>query len=274
MKAGLRGHRLKTVCEEARCPNRSECFSKPTATFLILGNECTRNCSFCSVSHGGSTLPPPDRDEPSRVALAAREMGLRYVVVTSVTRDDLGDGGAAVFADTIKAVRAEIAKVRVEVLVPDFKGDRAAIETVVLAGPDVFNHNIETVPSLYPEVRPRAEYGRSLGVLAHARELAPEMRIKSGLMLGLGETMDEVTGTLGDLRAAGCDFVTIGQYMRPSAANIPVREYIEPAVFDNIRDIALEMGFLHVASGPLVRSSMNAEEIYFHNRSGDTNVRV
>jgi lipoic acid synthetase len=208
------------------------------------------------------------------VAAAALEMGLRYVVVTSVTRDDLIDGGAYIFADTIKAIKAGISDARVEVLVPDFKGDKAAIRTVALSGPDVFNHNIETVPSLYPEVRPQAVYYRSLRVLRYARDIAPDVRIKSGLMLGLGETFDEVIDALGDLRMSGCDFVTIGQYMRPTALNIPVAEYIDPEVFDKLKDIALGMGFLSVSSGPLVRSSMNAEEIYFYNRSGDINVRV
>ncbi|MFC1549651.1 lipoyl synthase [Nitrospirota bacterium] len=275
MKSMLRGHGLNTVCEEARCPNKAECFSRPTATFLILGPECTRSCSFCCVGHGrGKEMPAPDFDEPGRVAKAAREMGLRYVVVTSVTRDDLRDGGASMFADTVKAVRYETREARVEVLVPDFKGDRDAVRTVVSAGPDVFNHNIETVPSLYPEVRPQAEHSRSLMVLGYAKEINPDIRTKSGLMLGLGETMDEVLKTLHDLKMAGCDMVTIGQYMRPSIASIPVTEYIRPEVFDKLRDIALEMGFGSVASAPLVRSSMNAEEIYSHNRPGDMNVRV
>ena len=263
MKSRLRGHRLHTVCEEARCPNKAECFSRPTAAFLILGSMCTRNCSFCSVGQAEGALPGPDPDEPLRVAMAAKEMGLKYVVVTSVTRDDLTDGGAGIFADTVKAIRDEIQDAKVEVLVPDFRGDSSSVGTVVSSQPDVFNHNIETVPSLYTMVRPQADYGRSLRVLSEARRMSQGIRIKSGMMLGLGEKMDEVIETLWDLREAGCDFVTIGQYMRPSAVNIPVHKYIEPVIFDKLKKKALEMGFASVSSAPLVRSSMNAEELYF-----------
>lgn len=260
MKARLRGHGLHSVCEEARCPNKAECFKKPTATFLILGPSCTRGCSFCSVVSGKP--PSPDPGEPRRVADAAMEMGLKYVVITSVTRDDLPDGGAGVFASTVAHVKDAIPGVRVEVLVPDFKGNASSIHRVLDSGSDVFNHNLETVPSLYSEVRPQARYQRSLGVLEVAKAYSPDIRTKSGLMLGLGETMDEIIGALRDLRAVGCDFLTMGQYMRPGRDNTPVRQYIKPEVFDKLKDTALAMGFIHVASAPLVRSSMNAEEMY------------
>ncbi len=266
MKSRLRGHRLATVCEEARCPNKAECFSKPTATFMILGSACTRNCGFCSV---GSLVPEtPDAEEPGRVAAAAREMGLRYVVITSVTRDDLADGGAAHFARTITAVRDELPNTRVEVLVPDFKGNSDSIATVLAARPDVFNHNVETVPRLYGTVRPQADYRRSLEVLSRASAMAPGMAVKSGLMLGLGESYDEVLEVLRDLRGAGCSMVTIGQYLRPNARNIPVVEYITPETFESLREEALSMGFGFVASAPLVRSSMNAEEMFNQKTEG------
>ena len=256
----LRKHGLSTVCEEARCPNRSECFSKPTAAFMILGSSCTRNCGFCSVNSSGPE--PVDEGEPENVANAAGEMGLRYIVVTSVTRDDLADGGAGHFAMTVTAIRRRLPSAKVEVLTPDFNGDSAALKTVLDAGPDVFNHNIETVPRLYSQVRPEADYERSLRVLNEAGRIAPGILIKSGLMLGLGETIDEVLDVLGDLRANGCDFVTIGQYLRPSRNNLPVVEYITPEAFDGLRLSALALGFRYVASGPLVRSSMNAEEMF------------
>ncbi len=258
----LRKHRLSTVCEEARCPNRSECFSKPTATFMILGSACTRNCGFCSVR---SSKPEPVNDgEPENVALAAMEMGLKYVVVTSVTRDDLPDGGADHFAGTIKAVRKMIPQARVEVLTPDFQGDKDALETVLKAGPDVFNHNVETIERLYPGVSPLADYRRSLELIRTAKSKAPEIYTKSGFMLGLGETYQEAVSLLRDLRRSDCDFVTIGQYLRPTRNNLPVVEYILPEVFERLRVEALDMGFLSAVSGPLVRSSMNAEDMYEH----------
>jgi lipoic acid synthetase len=256
----LRRHHISTVCEEARCPNRAQCFSKPTATFMILGSSCTRNCGFCSVN---SAAPGPvDTDEPQRVAEAAAVMGLRYVVITSVTRDDLPDGGAVHFARTIKAVRKRSPEARVEVLTPDFQGDFNALRIVLDAGPDVYNHNVETVARLYPSVRPRADYDRSLSVLAKAREAAPNIVVKSGFMLGLGETRDEVKSLLKQLRKSGCDIVTMGQYLRPTRNNLPVVEYVSPGEFEELRLIALGMGFKYAASGPLVRSSMNAEEMY------------
>jgi len=262
LKRTLRRKGLHTVCEEARCPNLGECFSRPTATFMILGARCTRNCGFCSVDHG---MPVPvDPEEPRNLALTAKEMGLKYVVITSVTRDDLPDGGAGQFARCILALREEMPGAKVEVLTPDFKGEREALKTVLEARPDVFNHNVETVPRLYPVVRPQADYARSLGVLKSAKEIAPGIPAKSGFMLGLGEEHEEVLSLMEDLRSSGCRMVTIGQYLRPAKANLPVREYIRPEIFEELKAAALRMGFKSVASGPLVRSSMNAEEYYAH----------
>ncbi len=257
----LKRLRVHTVCVEAKCPNRAVCFSKPTATFLILGPHCTRNCGFCAVSHAEGTLGV-DTDEPERIALAAKEMGLKHVVVTSVTRDDLSDGGAGQFVRVIKELRRLLPEASVEVLTPDFKGDLDALRAVITAGPDVFNHNIETVPSLYERVRPGASFERSVMLLKRAKELRPAILTKSGLMLGLGERLEEVTGVLKELRNAGCDMLTIGQYLRPAKKNLPVVEYISPEVFRSLEQRAKEMGFRYVASGPLVRSSMNAEELY------------
>jgi len=256
----LRSRGLSTVCEEARCPNQGECFSKPTATFMILGSACTRNCAFCSVK---TSMPEPlDAGEPEKVALTAKEMGLKYVVVTSVTRDDLPDGGAGHFAETVRAVRGHLPQARVEVLTPDFKGDCSALKTVLDSLPDVYNHNIETVPRLYQHVRPQANYERSLNVLRNAKKIAPDITVKSGLMVGLGETFDEIVSVLKDIKDAGCETVTIGQYLRPSKKNLPVSEYIMPEIFNEYKEIALKMGFRYAASAPLVRSSMNAEEMY------------
>jgi len=256
----LRRHGLATVCEDARCPNRGECFSKPTAAFLILGPHCTRNCGFCSVTSGRPAAV--NADEPEQVAEAAAELDLKYVVVTSVTRDDLPDGGAGQFAETISAIKRRLPKARIEVLTPDFRGDVNALQIVLDAGPDVFNHNMETVQRLYPAVRHQAEYRRSLSVLKTAKKLAPAISTKSGFMLGLGETMDEVVQLLADLRESRCDFLTIGQYLRPTKKNLPVVKYILPETFDELKETALGMGFRYVASGPLVRSSMNAEEMF------------
>lgn len=259
-KQVLRNYKLSTVCEEARCPNRGECFSKPTATFMILGSKCTRNCGFCAVE---SSKPKPlDDDEPERVALAAKEMGLKYIVITSVTRDDLKDGGALHFAKTVQAVRKHLPHAKIEVLTPDFKGDLNALKTVIDSMPNVFNHNVETSPRLYPYIRPQANYAMSLNVLMSAKKISPETTIKSGFMVGLGETFSEIITLLKDLSDAGCDTVTIGQYLRPSKKNLPVREYVRPEMFDVYKEIALDLGFKYVASSPLVRSSMNAEEMY------------
>lgn len=256
----LRKYGLASVCEEARCPNIGRCFLKPTASFLIMGANCTRSCGFCSVK---SSRPLPlEQDEPERIGMASKEMGLRYVVITSVTRDDLPDGGACHFSKTIAAVRRYAPNANIEVLTPDFKGNRTSIDTVVHSRPDVFNHNVETVPRLYPAVRPGADYRRSVALLSHIKKTDPKTRTKSGLMLGLGEQMDEVLEVLRDLRSAGCDYLTIGQYLQPSRSKLPVREYVRPERFDKLRDDALSMGFLSVASSPLARSSLDAEELY------------
>jgi len=256
----LKGARLHTVCEEAQCPNLCECFSRRTATFLILGDTCTRNCRFCAISHG---VPGPiDPMEPSRIADAARAMDLRYVVVTSVTRDDLPDGGARWFADTIHAVRKGVNGALVEVLIPDFQGRERDLVTVITARPDVLNHNLETVERLYPTARPQAEYGRSLKLLARVRERAPALPVKSGMMLGLGERPAEVRVALNDLLDAGCRMLTLGQYLQPSSKHLPVDRFVPPEEFDAWRELALAMGFTQVASGPFVRSSYHAAEFY------------
>ena len=258
VKSIARSHRLATVCEEARCPNRGECFERGTATFLLLGNVCTRPCGFCDIANGRPA--PPDPLEPARLAAAVREMGLAYVVVTSVARDDLPDGGAAHFVATIRALRRLTPAPGVEVLVPDFRGRFASLDAVVAERPDVFNHNVETVPRLYSRVRRGARLDRSLGILAAAKDLAPDLTTKSGFMVGLGETRDEVIALLESLRAAAVDVVTIGQYLRPSRENLPVEEYVHPSVFDEYRRAGEAMGFRHVFSGPFVRSSYRAEE--------------
>jgi lipoyl synthase len=260
IRAMIRDGALHTVCQEAKCPNQWECYSNRTATFLILGAKCTRNCRFCAVDHGPEG--PPDPEEPQRVAEAARTMGLSYVVVTSVTRDDLADGGASVYADTIHALHDRIDGVQVEVLIPDFQGDRSALETVVSAGPEVLNHNLETVPRLYERVRPQAVYKRSLALLRRVRGIDPAMPTKSGLMLGLGETDAEIEQTLADLLSAGCRMLTLGQYLQPSRAHLPVARYVPPEEFDNWRRRALSMGFSQVASGPFVRSSYHARDLF------------
>lgn len=260
MKALLREHGLSTVCEEARCPNRAECFAKPTAAFMILGDRCTRNCGFCSVNDGIPASPDPD--EPRRIAEVSRIMGLSYVVITSVTRDDLSDGGARQFAGVIRAIRESSPSAKIEALTPDFQGDEDALKCVIDAGPDVFNHNVETVPSLYHYVRPQADFPRSLNVLRRASMLNPRIKTKSGLMLGLGESREEVIEVLKALRDSGVSMLTIGQYLRPTRKNLPVVEYINPEVFDRLHADARGMGFEFVASAPMVRSSMNAEELY------------
>lgn len=259
-KKVLRNHGVSTVCEEARCPNQGRCFSNSTATFMILGDRCTRNCAFCAVE---SSMPlPPDQDEPERVAEAAFELGLKYVVITSVTRDDLPDGGAGQFVKSIKAVRDSIKVIKIEVLTPDFKGDSEALRSVLDANPDVFNHNVETVPRLYSAVRQKADYARSINVLKFAGDKYPRIKTKSGIMLGLGEKSSEVLAVMKDLRGAGCDFLTIGQYLRPRRTNVPVVEYIKPEVFNEYKTIGLDMGFEAVASSPLTRSSMDADKMF------------
>lgn len=251
--------RLNTVCRSAKCPNRGECYASGTATFMVLGESCTRNCRFCAV--GASRPLPPDDGEPARIAEAASRMGLSHVVVTMVSRDDLDDGGAAHVAAVIEALRERLPAARVEVLVSDFGGDEAAVDAVVAARPDVFNHNVETAPRLYPEVRPQADYARSLRVLVRAHETVPDLPTKSGLMVGLGETPDEVEGVLRDLRHAGVDIVTIGQYLRPSSAHLPVAEFVTPQRFAAYAKFARSLGFAGVASAPFVRSSYHAAEV-------------
>lgn len=254
---------LHTVCESARCPNLSECFYRRRATFLILGNVCTRGCTFCSVEKAGKGVRLPLReDEPEKVLEAVRELGLRYAVVTSVTRDDLQDGGAGQFARTVWLLKEWDSSVKVEVLTPDFRGNTASIDTVANAKPDVFNHNVETVPRLYPTIRPEADYRRSIAFIQYVHREYPGIFLKSGLMVGLGERRDEVVEVLHQLRGAGCDAVTIGHYLQPCNANVPVHEYIPPETFTCYENEARSMGFLHVASGPLVRSSYMAHESY------------
>ncbi len=249
---------LETVCESARCPNRPECWSRRTATFMVMGNLCTRPCGFCSVPRG--TPEALETDEPARVAEAAHRLGLKHVVITSVTRDDLSDGGAEHFYQCVLAVRARTSA-RIEVLTPDFLGDTAAIDRVIEAQPEVFNHNTETVPRFYKKVRGRAEYQRSLDLLARVKAKAPHIVTKSGLMLGLGETREELLDVFGDLRSAGCDVLTLGQYLSPTLKHIPVARYLPPAEFDELAVLARSLGFREVASGPYVRSSYHADEM-------------
>ena len=258
LKGLMRGLGLHTVCEEANCPNIGECWHHGTATFMILGSTCTRSCGYCNVTHG--TPLPPDQQEPVKVASAIHALALNYVVVTSVDRDDLPDFGATHFARTIEETRSRIPACRLEVLIPDFQGDEAALRIVLSAKPDVLNHNIETVPRLYRIARPGGRYPRALEVLSRTRQIAPSMATKSGLMVWLGEEWDEVVATLKDLRAAGVNIVTIGQYLRPSLANLPMVRYYTPAEFAELKRLALDLGFGHVESGPLVRSSYHAHE--------------
>lgn len=260
VRALIANGELHTVCQEAKCPNQWECFSAKTATFLILGARCTRSCRFCAVEHG--SVEPPDPQEPARVADSAKLLGLRYVVVTSVTRDDLPDGGASFFAATIRAIRESIPDALVEVLIPDFLGDKEALRIVIEARPDVLNHNIETVPRLYPTVRPEAVYERSIELLKRGKAYDPSIPVKSGIMLGLGESPEEIRSTIQDLLAAGCSMLSIGQYLQPSVHHLPVERFVSPEEFQKWREIALDMGFSQVASGPFVRSSYHAKDLY------------
>ena len=266
----LRTQALHTVCQQAKCPNQFECFSQQTATFLILGDRCSRDCRFCNVLPGPNQ--PPDIDEPRRVAETAREMKLHYVVITSVTRDDLPDGGAAHFAETIRCVRQAIDDVRIEVLIPDFQGDAEALKTVLSARPDVLNHNIETVSRLYPIVRPQAGYGRSLDLLKRVSDYRPVIPSKSGLMLGLGEKDEELDECLRDILNTGCRILTLGQYLQPSRDHLPVARFVPPEEFNAWRDTALKMGYKHVASGPFVRSSYHAKDLYQDNRKTENSI--
>jgi lipoic acid synthetase len=250
--------RLHTVCEEAHCPNAGECWGHKTATFMLLGDVCTRNCGFCAVTHGRPVTVDPH--EPQRVAEGVARLGLQHVVVTSVDRDDLSDGGAGHFARTAEAIKARVPDCAVEVLIPDFQGNLAAVAIVVDAPIDILNHNTETVPRLYKRVRPGAKYERSQDLLRHAKQRRPELLTKTGLMLGLGEEHDELLQVFADLAGVGCNILTLGQYLRPSAQHLPVERYLPPAEFATLRNEALGFGFRHVESGPLVRSSYHAWE--------------
>lgn len=254
----VRDQHLHTVCEEAGCPNIYDCWNRRTATFMILGDVCTRACRFCAVTSGRPV--ELDLGEPLRVALSVAQLGLRHAVITSVDRDDLRDGGSGIFARTIRAIRRQSPGTSVEVLTPDFQGDRAAIAKVVEAGPDIFNHNTETVPRLYRRIRPRAVYERSLGLLREVKRLDPELVTKSGLMVGLGETREELLAVFRDMRAHDIDVLTVGQYLRPSPKHAPVERFYEPREFEELKEAALTMGFEHVESGALVRSSYHADE--------------
>jgi lipoyl synthase len=258
LKGIMRDLGLHTVCEEAQCPNIGECWNHGTATFMILGDVCTRACAYCAVSHGRPH--PIDAEEPARVAAAIAALGLNYVVITSVDRDDVADGGASIFAETIRRTRALVPECRIEVLIPDFQGHESALRAVLDAVPDVLNHNTETVPRLYRMARSGGRYARTLELLDRSRRYAPGIPTKTGLMVGLGEEHEELVTTLEDLRGVGCEILTIGQYLRPSSAHAPMVRYYHPDEFRDLKQIALDLGFVHVESGPLVRSSYHAHE--------------
>ena len=259
MKKLLRGAKLHTICEEARCPNIAECFDNGTAVFLILGDVCTRNCRYCNVKHGKPM--PLNQNEPRDVAESVRELGLKYTVVTSVTRDDLDDGGASVFSETVKEIKNLNKGCKVEVLIPDFKGNRESLEKVVNARPDVVNHNIEVVEGLFSIIRPEGDYKTSLNVLKTVKEIDHDMKVKSGFMVGLGESRGQILKTMKDLRDAGVDFLTIGQYLQPTREHAEIKRYYAPEDFEDFKEIALSTGFKHVEAGPLVRSSYHAEKV-------------
>ena len=256
MKSLLREMDLNTVCEQASCPNIGECFSRAQATFLILGRQCTRACSFCNIVKGKPL--PPDTGEPARVAEAVKKLSLKHVVITSVTRDDIEDGGAGLFADTVLSIRKAAPQAAIEILIPDFKLSMYALRVVAGSGPDIIAHNVETVPSLYGAVRQGSDYRRSLDLLAAIKRISPDIKTKSGIMLGMGEKESEIISVMSDLRIAGCDFLSIGQYLAPSTHHFPVKEYIAPEQFAYYKEKALSAGFLHVESGPYVRSSYMA----------------
>jgi len=261
----LRRQALNTVCEEARCPNLGECFARGTATFMLLGDRCTRRCGYCSIDTARPA--PPDAGEPQRVAETAASLGLRYVVLTSVARDDLSDGGAGQFAATLRAIRARLPEAGVEVLTPDFEGRTESLQSVLGAAPDVFNHNIETVPRLFRAVRPQGDYERSLSLLERAKRMRQGQVTKSGLMIGLGEADDEIESVLADLRSVSVDIVTLGQYLRPTREHVPVARYLTPEGFEKLGRLARDMGFPTVYSGVFVRSSFNAHEVFERPRS-------
>jgi len=263
---------LHTVCQEAKCPNIWECFSRETATFLILGDHCTRNCRFCAVAHGPEHSPDPD--EPEHVATAVQHLKLAYAVITSVTRDDLPDGGAGHFARTVQAVRNRCPNVGIEVLIPDFQGNHDAWQVLLDSRPDVLNHNLETVQRLYPTVRPEAEYRRSLDLIRYAADNNRDIATKSGLMLGLGETKKEVVAAFSDLVHVGCEILTLGQYLQPSKTHLPVARYVPPEEFEELKKIALEAGFREVAAEPFVRSSYQAKELFRRVRGFEEDTRV
>jgi lipoyl synthase len=266
IKRQLRRSKLHTICEEARCPNLSECFGRGTATFLILGDICTRDCRYCHVTHG---VPQKvDEKEPQLIAESVQSLGLSYVVITSVTRDDLLDGGASFFSETIRSIRKIVPSCNIEVLIPDFKGNFSDIQVVLDAGPDVLNHNIEVVERLFPLLRPQGEYLRSLSVLKKSKEISKEIPTKSGFMIGLGESMDEIMMLMDDLRKAHVDILTIGQYLQPTSFHAEIQKYYSPREFEQLKTIALDKGFSQVASGPLVRSSYHAEESMKAHKSG------
>jgi len=256
----LNQENIHTVCQAAHCPNIWECFSRKTATFMIMGDRCTRNCRFCAVAHGPDS--PPDPDEPFRIARTAQNLQIDYAVITSVTRDDLPDGGASFFVQTVNEIRQRIPDARIELLIPDFKGDQDAVRSILEVHPDVLNHNIETVPRLYAVVRPEAIYRRSLDLLKLVVNEAPKVITKSGLMLGLGELPQEIQNTLEDLFDAGCRLLTLGQYLQPTKAHLPVDRFLPPEEFSRWRNIALDMGFTEVVSGPFVRSSYKAKRLF------------
>jgi len=259
LKELMRSKSLHTVCEEAKCPNIAECWSCGTATFMILGDICTRNCRFCAVQHGPINQRGQEWEEAIQVAQAVAAMQLHHAVITSVSRDDLPDGGASAFAETVRRIRLHRQECTIEVLIPDFKGDREALATVLAAHPEILGHNVETVPRLYEMVRPQANYGRSLQVLSAAKDIDPESTTKSGIMVGLGETWQELLEVMKDLCTVSCDILTIGQYLRPSKGHLPVERYYTPEEFIVLRQAAQELGFRHVEAGPLVRSSYHAE---------------
>jgi lipoic acid synthetase len=260
MRILIRDNNLATVCQEAHCPNQFECFSKGTATFMILGDRCTRNCGFCAVSHKPLTLPDPE--EPARVADAVASLKLKYAVITSVTRDDLVDGGGSHFIKTIKEIHNQSPDTLIEILIPDLQGNWEALGDILKARPDVLNHNLETVQRLYSRVRPEAEYKRSLELLRKSKEMSPQTPTKSGVMLGLGETIKELQGTMADLLDHGCDILTLGQYLQPSRAHLPVERFVSPEEFESLKEYAKDLGFKGVASSPTVRSSFEAGILY------------
>lgn len=260
MKSLLRNAKLHTICEEAKCPNIAECFENGTAVFLILGDTCTRNCKYCNVKHGTPRSLNPN--EPKDVAISVKELNLRYVVITSVTRDDLDDGGASLFYDTIKEVKKLNQNCKLEVLIPDFRGNLESLKKIVNAGPDVINHNIEVCQDLFPDIRPEGNYKISIKLLKNIKKIKNNINTKSGFMVGIGETKDQIIKTMEDLKKANVDFLTIGQYLQPTRNHAEIKKYYTPKEFEEFKNIAINMGFKHVESGPLVRSSYHAEKVF------------